>query len=221
MIGRRKRVLEFCLNMRRRALKLILFTSATIGVLTIQSLGQSGRKQTAPPAPLPVATPPPSSTEIEETLPAKISTLFVVGEVTSDSAYFHSNYLDVVLKEFAFWMKYEPRPFLGVTRGGKMKWENAREASKKETEQHILWVGVSLRTNNYGQLWVDYLDYAVLMPRTGRTILNGRVYPGDQKVIAQGGVMKIPSVSGRGTVNTQMKLAARELAFKLKSTSWF
>lgn len=170
---------------------------------------------------MPVATPPAPSSPDVETIPEKISTLFVVGEVTSDSAYFHSNYLDMVTKEFAFWMKYEPRPFLGVTRGGKMKWEDARESSKKETERHILWIGVSLKTNNYGQLWVDYLDYAILMPRTGRTLLNGRLYPGEQKVIAQGGVMKIPTVSGRGTVNTQMKLAARELAFKLKSTSWF
>jgi hypothetical protein len=206
--------------MRRRALKFIFFTAAAIGILMIQAFGQSGRKKSTPPAPLPVATPPPSSTEIE-TVPAKISTLFVVGEVTSDSAYFHSNYLDMTAKEFAFWMKYEPRPFLGVTRGGKMKWEDARDASKKETERHVLWIGVSLRTNNNGQLWVDFLDYAILMPRTGRTLLNGRLYPGEQKVLAQGGVMKIPTVSGRGTLNTQMKLAARELAFKLKSTSWF
>ena len=205
--------------MRPRNLKLALIVLAALMVLGSESFGQSGRKQTEKPAPVPIATPPPSVEP--DPIPAKITSLVIGGEVTNNSLYFHSSYWDVVTKEFIFWMKYEPRPFLGVTKGGKMKFEDAKLAATKETDRHILWLNVS--TKNYGLdgLIVEYVDYAILIPQTGRPLMTGRLIPGDQQILAQGGVMKIPNVNRRGTGIIEIKQAAREMAFKLKGTSWF
>jgi hypothetical protein len=191
----------------------------TVAILPLDASAQSGRKKTQPPAPLPVATPPPSVTV--ERMPAKITTLVVCGEITTDSLYFHSSLLSLVTKEFIFWMKYEPRPFLGVTKGGKMKFEDAKEAAMKETDRHLLWLGVALKSDGYGGMYVDYVDYAILLPQTGRSLFTGQLIPGDEKIFAQGGVMKIPTMQKRTTVSMQLKQVARELSFKLKATSWF
>ena len=45
--------------------------------------------------------------------------------------------------------------------------------------------------------------------------------PGEEKIVAQGGVMKIPTTQKRTIIDLQMKQVARELALRLKATSWF
>jgi hypothetical protein len=198
---------------------LIISLAATV-VLATQTPAQSGRKKSEPPASVPVATPAPVESAV---IPSqeKISSLVVSGEVTANSVYFRSNYLDLAIKEFIFWMKHEPRPFLAVAKGGKLKFEDALEASKKESERHMLWLAVSTKINGYGEQVVDFVDYAILVPQTGRTLINGRSYPGEEKIVAQGGVIRMPNTARRPTINSQIKQAARDLAFKLKATGWF
>jgi hypothetical protein len=199
--------------------RIILITIA-FGLLVSHATAQSGRKQAEPPKPVPVATPPAPTVEAE-TVSEKIKSLLVTGVVSSRSGYFKSNDLDLVIKEIIFWMKYEPRPFLAITKGGKMKFEDAKSAAKTETDRHILWVDVSVVDGGYGSLVVDYVDYGILIPQTGRTLLTGRHYIGDERILAQGGVIRIPTVQKRTPLTLQMKQVARELAFKLKATAWF
>jgi hypothetical protein len=205
--------------MRQRRLTLFLLTITVIVFCSVISSAQSGRKKTQPPAPLPVAMPPPSVAV--EPMQTKITTLIVGGEITTDSLYFRSSLLSLVTKELIFWMKYEPRPFLGVTKGGKMRYEDAKAAAKKETDRHILWLGISLKDDNYGGMYVDFVDYAILMPNSGRALFTAQLKPREERIIAQGGVMKIPTINKRTIVEVQLKQVSRELALKLKATSWF
>jgi len=67
---------------------------------------------------------------------------------------------------------------------------------------------------------VPYLDFAVLVPGTGKTLLRGRLEPGQQQVVGQGGVMKIPRVTNNPSDLSQIKQGAREITYRLKSTGW-
>jgi hypothetical protein len=111
----------------------ILFFCITLALLFSSSaFAQSGRRKEPAPVPAPtVPTQPPVSVSDAS---AKVTSLIVSGEIFHDDIYNRSNYLDGVLKELTIWMKYEPRPFRNVSKGGKMTLENAKERAKKETD---------------------------------------------------------------------------------------
>jgi hypothetical protein len=195
---------------------------AVVALFAIAVNGQSGRKQQDKTAPVPVTAPTPAqpSDDTPSTV-TKISSLTVCGEISHNYTYYNSSNLDAALKEFAAWMKNEPHPYFAVTRAGKMSLDAAKERAKKESGTHVLWLGIVGRDNGRGEMTVQYVDYSILMPSTGKVLISGRVIPGQQKIIAQGGVMTIPSISKRSSELSQMKQGARQIADRLKSTGWF
>ena len=198
----------------------ILFSCIACALLLSSSaFAQSGRQKqrTSVPAPT-VAIQPPVSVSKD---PEKVTSLVVSGEIFHEGKYGWSNYLDAVQKEFINWMKYEPRPFRNVSKGGKMKFESAKERAKKETDVHVLWLGIVTVNDSWGRTSVDYIDYTVLIPGTARSLTSGRVYPGKQTVVAQGGVITIPSIQKRSSEVLQMILGTREIVSRLKTSGWF
>jgi hypothetical protein len=183
---------------------------------------QSGRKQQEKPPPIPVpATTTAAPSDDPPSADTKISSLIVCGEISHNYAYYKSSNLDAALKEFANWMTIGPHPFFAVTRGGKMTFDAAKERAKKEAGGHVLWLGIVGKDNGLGQMIVQYVDYSILMPSTGKILISGRVMPSQQKIVAQGGVMTIPSIPKRSSELSQMKQGARQVADHLKSTGWF
>lgn len=141
------------------------------------AFSQSGRQRQEQPAPIPIpALVRPSDAPPRDE--AKISSLIVGGEISHDYTYYNSNYLDAALKEFANWMKYEPHPFLAVTRAGKMTFDAAKERAKRETGSHVLWLGIAGKDNGLGEMLVQYVDYSILMPSTGKAPPHGASHPG-------------------------------------------
>ena len=196
---------------------IVLFVIA--GLCAAAAYGQSGRRPTTP---APVPAPAPSVTADDASpISANISSLVVVGEVFHDYAYFKSTNLDSALKEFVRAMKEEPRAFANVTRAGEATFKGAQEQAMQETTAHVIWLGIVIKDDGISGAWVPYFDFAVLNPKTGKTLLNGRLEPGRQQVVAQGGVMKIPRVTNNNSsALSQMKQGAREITYRLKSTGW-
>jgi hypothetical protein len=205
-----------------RTRKYCLLAFVALAVFAAGVDAQSGRKQQEKPAPIQVPDPAPvQSGDNPPSADHKISALIVCGEVSHNYTYYNSNYFDAALKEFSNWMKYEPHPFLAVTRAGKMTFDAAKERAKKEIGSHVLWLGIVGKDNGLGEMIVQYVDYSILIPSTGKVLLTGRVIPGQQAIVAQGGVMKIPSIPKRSSELSQMKQGARQVADRLKSTGRF
>ena len=217
--------------MHLQSSKLIL--AITTAVFACSVWGQSGPRPQQPPVkpPEPVTlqpasqTPPPavsSSGDPDTTVAStKITSLIVAGDLIHGYKYRKSNELDIVLKEFVRAMKDEPRPFLAVERAGRMTFEVATERAQAETGAHVIWLKIVTRVDNMGEMIVSHLEYSIIMPQTGRVLSSGTVYPGEQKVVGQGGVMQIPRMPKRSSALMDMKQGAREVTYRLKSTGWF
>lgn len=181
---------------------------------------QSGRrKPEQPPPPIPVVTPTPI---LESPASAsKVTSLLVTGEIIHDSQYFKSSYMDRAIKEFILTMRSEPRPFYAATKGGEMKLAAAIETAKKQTDVHVIWLGMVTVTTGLGEMQLSHIEYSLLAPVSGKVVTAGTLRPGEQKIVAQGGVMQIPRMSPRQLMLPQMRQGAREVVYRLKSTGWF
>ncbi|HUR98712.1 MAG TPA: hypothetical protein VMZ26_11660 [Pyrinomonadaceae bacterium] len=203
-------------------LRFLLIVLTSTAFLASHAEAQSGRQNKKEPAPqLVIVQPSPTPNIQTSDVPAKVASLVVTGNIVHGFGYMSSNYMDLVFKEFMTWMKYDPHPFLNLSKGGKMTLESATARSKEETDNHVLWVGIAVEDSGSGQLLVTHVDYTVLMPRTGKVLTTGRVIPGKQRIVGQGGVLTIPSMPKPSSDVTQMKQAARAVAGHLKSTAWF
>jgi len=202
--------------------KFIFVVLVAAAFLVSNAEAQSGRQKQRPRDPLPTATPPQPSVKVPDEIPPKITSL-VVGAQIIDKSYLYSNSndLDIVFKEFLRWMKYDPQPFFNVTKGGKMKQAQAIERAKKETVAHLLWLGIVMVDNGYGQMIVTRVDYTILVPGTAKVLTSGQVNPGKQQIVGQGGVMTIPTIQKQSDELTQLKQAAMAVVSHLKSTAWF
>lgn len=196
---------------------------AIILFLNQTATAQSGRKpaQTAPSEPTAAAK---SETDTQENKKTEsISAIKVTGEIQYETGKHYSNYLNRALNECVETLKGRPVRPLEVTKAGKMKLNDAKEFAKKEPEAHVLWMGFFVKSYLAGLdviQYVDYIDYAVMKPNTGKVLTYGRIELGKPNMGNAGTVLQIPSTRRRSTELSQLRQGANEIATILKRGGW-
>lgn len=213
-----KFILKFS-KINRRYFLIIFF--AAIFSLHQTTAAQSGRKLTA------AVSPVEQSVEIkaEKDLPtdkkaALVSALKITGDIQYDSGFNRSNYLGIALKECVNNLKGRPSRPLEVVKEGGMRLNDAKELAKKETEAHVLWMGFFVKNNSYGGTFVEYVDYAVMMPQTAKILTYGRIELGQPNMGNTGTVLQIPTSRTSTSQLLQLKQGSREIANILKRGGW-
>ena len=198
---------------------LFLICAVVLFCLNQSIAAQSGRR------PSKGAKPAPPPTVSVETVnapsippPLRISSIVVTGKIIYKSGYSSSNYLDIALKECVRELKMKPG--LEVIKGTSIAFDEAKDRAKKEINTFVLWIEYVTKDDSYGNTLVDYMDYAVLLPQTAKTLTNGRVLPGQMNVaITSGGVLTLPR-KNRTSEISQMKEGAREIVGRLVTGGW-
>lgn len=194
------------------------------------AFGQSGRRSTATPTPTPsvpqtaVKTTVPADEPAQTVKPADaavVRSVLVAGEVVHDYTYYKSTTLDSALKECANRLR-NSRRVPNVTKIGKMGFNDAKERAKKENEAYVLWISFVARDDGYGNMLIDYADYALLIPKTGHRLTYGRVKPGERSVVSTGGILGLPKPSNnRRSPYRQMENAVWQITDLLLHGGWF
>jgi len=147
------------------------------------------------------------------------ASLIVGGEIVHENVYFSSNYLDAAIKECMTWLKLSG--VSDVEKGGKMKFNEARERARNETDKYILWFSFVTRTDSFGGMYIDYTEYAVLSPKSTVRLTYGRLKPGEENVLSKGGILTIPNGrNSRASLLLSMKSAARDVVAVLVNGGW-
>jgi hypothetical protein len=184
----------------------------------VQNVGaQSGRLVSVPtPSPTPnviTTTKETAATDDETSLikpsDVSISTLLVAGEIIHDNLYYKSNDLDNALKECARYLRESHKP-VNATKIGKLNYTDAKERAKTETDAYVLWISFVSKTDGYGNMRIDYADYGILMPKTGKRLMNGRIKAGERSVVATGGILGLPQNRTRSSA-AALRLEMREI----------
>lgn len=177
--------------MRSKTKSCCFFTvSLTVLICLTQVAAQSGRRPT-PPVPAPVAVnadPKPSPTESPQ-----ITSIIIAGNsIDPDTTEVWSNDTSIVAKACTERLKKAPPVNLLISYAGKLTKDQATERAKKATDAYVLWFGY--RTALVGlDFVIDYIDYVVLMPQTGKILTEGRVDAAKQKGTADpGGILRLP-----------------------------
>lgn len=205
---------------KRRAYLLIVYVAATL-CFSQAALAQSGRRPSkdAPPTRPPVTTETTVNPPTTEEPTLRISSVIIGGNIVHDYKFYRSSYLGSAIDECIDRFKERQRPALKVSKGGSMTFNEAKERAKKETDAYVLWLEFVTKDDDFDEMTVSYIDYAVLMPQTAKFLTSGRVYP-DKQIVGPGGVLRIPTGPKRSPALIQMKLGAREVASRLMSGGW-
>ena len=99
-----------------------------------------------------------------------------------------------------------------------MTYPEAKEQAKKETDKFILWFGFAAKDDGYGNMYIDFIQYAVIKPKTAKVLTRGQVKPG--QIQYPGGVTQIPTVRRRMSSLSEMKDGARQIAAILLRGGW-
>ncbi len=195
--------------------------SAAILFFSHPAEAQSGRRQVKSVSSPPVAAPskPEANPQIIQPSVA-ISSIVVVGEVVHNYSFYRSSYLGSALGECVNSLKKGIRPTREIEKGGRMTLTEAKERAKRETGAHVLWLAFKVEDNSIGEMFVSYIDYAVLVPQSAKLLTSGRIVPGEQSVLTRGGILTIPSTAKRLPALSQMKNGAREVAYRLGRGGW-
>src|SRR5215210_224599 len=109
--------------------KIFITAVVCLSIYVLDARAQSGRQPPKAPVAQPTITvkSPVDDPELSPRpyVPGKVESLVVGAEIVHNFSYFNSSYLDVFLKEFTRWMKDDPRPFMNLNKGSKMKLEHA------------------------------------------------------------------------------------------------
>lgn len=198
----------------------------------IQSVeAQSGRRKPVT-GPGTISTPtvanepakaPPVSDERADDPNVKITSILVTGEIAHPYAYYKSSFLGSAIKECVNALKKHP---VAAAKAGEIDFTKAKELAKKETEVYVLWLGFETKDDGAGNQILDYVDYAVLVPKTAKILTNGRIEPGEASpAITRGGVLSLPRTrtttrSSPVQANRQMRFVADEVVNRLKLGGW-
>lgn len=196
--------------------RLLIACAVAILCLAQFALGQSGRRvQKTASAPPPIV----ESQTAEST--SRITTLVIGGHnIDPDTKEYWSNVVSGMVKTCTDRLKERPSPILQFIDGGKMTDKEAVERAKKQTDAYLLWFGYKTKLVGLDEA-VDYVDYFVLMPQTGKTLTEGRVHIGEQrKTIDRGGVMRVPTLprrqQRRPNIFHELDEAARTIADRVR-----
>ena len=202
----------------------VRFYAAAVVMLCLVSLSaaQSGRKKTAGiPASPPVVSPKDPDPQPVTDPDTRITSMVVTGKIFDPYVYSKSSFLESALKECVNTLRTRQ---VDAAKANSMNLVEAKERAKKETQAFILWLGFTTRDDGYGNEILDYADYSVFIPQTGRILTNGRIESGQASpAITNGGVLQLPRTTTRPTptiANRQMKQVAREVVDRLTHGGW-
>ncbi len=150
----------------------------------------------------------------------KISSLIVVGEIQRNTSYYATGELDRALKEVVYYYELHKRTSPKITREGKLKYDEAKERAKKETENYILWLGFVEEDDSYGNVRLSSVQYAILSPKTAEIVTRGQLEPGQSNIGNPGGILQMPKPSGRQDVKDQLRNAAYGIVNILLHGGW-
>lgn len=190
-----------------------------IGILVLAHVAsaQSGRRQAEKPSVVVAPTPSPSPTEQVEQ--PRITSLIIGGMIVHDFDQFKSTYLNHAIKQLDRELRSEPRPFKNVIRAGKMNADQANDRSAAETTGHLLWLEIVITDAARADVRIAEVNFVVLLPKTSRSLFSGKVTPGPRRVVAQGGVLTIPSTAPP-IPTLQLDDCMQQIANRLKKTGW-
>lgn len=192
--------------------------------LSHSTFAQSGRRlpktnptpQTTPTAVKPEKTTPPPE-EIKPT--ERISQLLIAGEMQESSwSWSSKNYLKNMIDNYLDEIKRHRSLQINAINGGKMNFKDAKERAKKETDTYILWMGFAITNGSYGGDRLDYIEYTILKPQTGKSLISGRITAADIAKMQK--VMGIPTNSKSMSASTDMQFVGRNLIDKLINLGW-
>lgn len=196
------------------------FILCAIGFLFFASsvTAQSGRRKTVPPSP-PVAVESKTATQEDES-PVPVSSIIVVGDLIDFAEYRHSDYVDEAVK--ACVKQFQQRPVMNATAHGSLKRKAAIERAKAETGAYVLLLEITLKDNGFDrdlrprEETICIINYFLLMPRTGKVFLDGKVDPSDKRVLMGGAVLRLPRGNGLPRLDDQLRDGGREVAERIR-----
>lgn len=193
-----------------KAFKVLLFC-CLLATLCLTVAAQSGRK--AKPAPAP-------SEPVRPDKPApRISSLVVCGhDISKDGKELYSNSVSLTVKAITDALNERRGLVIGVLNGGKQTRKEAVARAMSETGAYVLWFGYSTKLVGLSYETVEYIDYVVYKPQTGMVLVEGRVYPDEQKEFADPrGILRLPRRRTRPITSEQLKAGGREIADRVRS----
>lgn len=220
-MNREKSILQFSKNNCLRFSALFL---AAIFCLYQTTTAQSGRKKDKPPEKTEQIVKSETVKEPQDDKQTEpVSAIKITGEIQYESGWHQSSYLGSALDEAVENLTGRPSRPLEVSKGKKMKLNDAKEFAKKEAKAHVLWIGFFVKSYLIGYEnieYVAYVDYALLKPTSGTVLMFGRIELGKANMGNTGTVLKIPTNGRRLTQLAQLKQGAREVAILIKRGGW-
>lgn len=191
-----------------------LFVICAIAVLCCShaALAQSGRhpKKRVPLPPLPTE-PKPDPTLDEPSKLVAVTSILVSGDVIHDSDFYRSNDLSLATK--ACVNRLRERLGIEITKGGKLKRQEAVEWAKKETSTYLLWLEIKVRSGTYGSTIVSYINYYLFVPQTAEVLTKGQYDPYEQVPRINGA--RVPGVTGPRDAILQLEDGGRQIADRI------
>lgn len=219
------------MHSNKSKLFLLIFCAAAILCFYQSAVAQSGRRLSKP-TPTPQPSPPtaapktaikPASSEpadeAEATKPddVQIKSILISGEIQHTNRFFRSTYLGSTLKETVETLK-KMRPAMEATKGEKLTFTEAQAKAKKETDVYILWLGFAVTNDAWGNNFIQFVEYAVLIPETGKRLTYGRVKLGESTFVNKGSVLQLPKQCPYDL--SYLKITAREIVYRLQRYGW-
>jgi hypothetical protein len=195
-----------------KTLKVLLFVCVLAALCPAQTAAaQSGRK---------IKPAPPPSDPVRPDRPApRITSLVVCGhDISKDGKEIYSTNVSLTVKAITDALNARRGLLMGVLNGGKQTRLEAVARAMSETGAYVLWFGYSTKMVGLYDETVEYIDYVVYKPQTAMVLVEGRIYPGEQKPYADPrGIMRLPRVRVRPNVTQQLKDGAREIADRVRN----
>jgi hypothetical protein len=190
-----------------RKLKVLPFVCLLAALCLAQTAAaQSGRK---------VKPSPPPSEPVRPDRPApRITSLVVCGhDISKGGKEIYSTNVSFTVKAITDALNERRGLLLGVLNGGKQTRKEAVARAMSETGAYVLWFGYNTKMVGLYDETVEYIDYVVYKPQTAMVLVEGRIYPNEQKEFADPrGIMRLPRVRSRPIPSEQLKAGGREIA---------
>jgi hypothetical protein len=190
-----------------KTLKVLLFVCVLAALcLTPTGAAQSGRK---------LKPAPPTSDPVRPDRPApRITSLVVCGhDISKGGKEIYSTNVSLTVKAITDALNERRGLLIGVLNGGKQTRKEAVARALSETGAYVLWFGYSTKMVGLSDETVEYIDYVVYKPQSAMVLVEGRVYPDEQKEFADPrGIMRLPRVRARPITSEQLKAGGREVA---------
>lgn len=203
-----------------------LFCILAVFCFSFEADAQSGRKK----KPVAVEQSPVVESQKSETAATeearkneplvKISSLKLVAKLEHDAGYFYSTDFKDAVKDLERDLRRRFRFSLTVERGEKMKFEEAKELAKNETDTYVLWVGFVVSKSSSGVMFFDYAQYAILKPQTAEFVAKGKIEPRLTEIGNIGGIPQLPG-KRRPSLRTGMKLSIQQMLEIFEKGGWF